>query len=82
MIIAATRSEIGNLPPTAQKPVLLVDGEIRRFVRKVLNDSVPDIQALSYNQLTPDLSVQPLGTIALKNPNQLEDHAAELVQNA
>ena len=81
MITAAARSEIGSLPPTAQKPVLLVDGEIRRFVRKLLNDSVPEVQALSYNQLTPDLNVQPLGTIALKNPKQLEDHAAELVQN-
>jgi type III secretion protein V len=64
-VLEAMRAHIGNLPPTAQRPVVIVDNDLRRFVKKLISRAAPDAQAISYNQLTPEINVQPLGTIAL-----------------
>jgi type III secretion protein V len=64
-VLDAVRVQIGNLPPTAQRPVVIVDNDLRRFVKKLISRAVSEVQAISYNQLTPEINVQPLGTIAL-----------------
>ena len=63
-VMDAARAQLGNLPPTAQRPVIVTDGEIRRFVKKILDYAIPDITVLSYDQLTPQINLQPLGTIS------------------
>ncbi|HMK20982.1 MAG TPA: type III secretion system export apparatus subunit SctV [Terriglobales bacterium] len=63
-VMDAARAQLGNLPPTAQRPVIVTDGEIRRFVKKILDYAISDITVLSYDQLTPQINLQPLGTIA------------------
>jgi len=65
-IMYATGAQMGNLPSTAQKPVLLVDGEIRRLVKDLLITSFPELHVLSYNQLTSEINVQPVGTISFE----------------
>ena len=62
-IMDAARAQLGNLPPGAQRPVIVTDGEIRRFVKKLLDYAVPEITVLSYDQLTPQINLQPLGSI-------------------
>ena len=62
-VVAAANAHFGRLPPTAQKPVVLTDGDIRRFVKRVLDQKIPDISALSYDQLSPQITAFPLGTI-------------------
>lgn len=62
-VMDAARAEIGDLPPGAQRPVIVTDGEIRRFVKKLLEFAIPEISVLSYDQLTPQINLQPLGTI-------------------
>ncbi len=64
-ILAALREEIGLLPPTAQKPVIVTDMDIRRFVRKLVEVEFPNVSVLSYQELSPDLTIQPIGRIAL-----------------
>ncbi len=64
-ILAALRTEIGSLPPTAQKPVIVTDMDIRRFVRKLVEVEFPNVSVLSYQELSPDLTIQPIGRIAL-----------------
>jgi type III secretion protein V len=54
-VTKAAHAQIGNLPPTAQKPVILVDSDIRRFVRRALYRNFPDVQALAYSELNPDI---------------------------
>ena len=49
---------------TAQRPVVLTDSDIRRFVFRLLSFHLPEISVISYDQLTPQISVQPLGVIA------------------
>lgn len=67
-VLDAVRAQIGNLPPTAQKPVILTESDIRRFVFRVLSFEVSDLAVISYDQLTPQLTVQPLGVISLALP--------------
>lgn len=64
-ILAVLREEIGNLPPTAQKPVIVTDMDIRRFVRKLIEVEFPQVSVLSYQELTPDVTVQPISRISL-----------------
>ncbi len=63
-VMDAARAQIGDLPPGAQRPVIVTDGEIRRFVKKLLEFAIPEISVLSYDQLTPQINLQPLGMIA------------------
>jgi type III secretion protein V len=64
-ILDAIRREITNLPPTAQQPVVVTDMELRRFVRKMVELEFPSLAVLSYQELTSELNVQPLGRISM-----------------
>jgi type III secretion protein V len=65
-VVAATRKLIGNLPATAQRPVILTDNDIRRFVKKQLEYDFPDLSVISYDQLTAQIKLQPLAAIAIE----------------
>ncbi|HEX8455937.1 MAG TPA: type III secretion system export apparatus subunit SctV [Pyrinomonadaceae bacterium] len=65
-ILEALRREIANLPPTAQKPVIITDMELRRFVRKMVELEFPTLTVLSYQELTPELNVQPVGRVSMR----------------
>ncbi len=67
-VVAAANVHFGRLPASAQKPVILTDGDIRRFVKRVLEQKIPEISAISYDQLSPQITAFPLGTIALAAP--------------
>jgi type III secretion protein V len=41
-VMDAVQAQFGNLPPTAQTPVILTDSDIRRFVKKLLDFKFPD----------------------------------------
>jgi type III secretion protein V len=71
-IVDAATAHFGKLPPTAQKPVILTDGDIRRFVRRVLEFTFPEVSAISYDQLSPHITAYPLGVIALLQPGHAE----------
>jgi type III secretion protein V len=62
-VLEAARVQLGNLPAGAQRPVVVTDTEIRRFVKKLLEFAIPEISVLSYDQLTPQINLQPLGMI-------------------
>jgi type III secretion protein V len=62
-VLQATHKEICNLPPTAQRPVIITDKDIRRFVKKTLERDFPDLAVISYAELTPEIKVQSLGII-------------------
>ena len=64
-VVAAANAQFGKLPPSAQKPVILTDGEIRRYVRRLLEFNFPDVSTLSYDQLSPQLTAFPLGVLTL-----------------
>ncbi|MBU8894983.1 type III secretion system export apparatus subunit SctV [Corallococcus sp. M34] len=64
-IVQAVRSECGHLPPSAQRPVILTAMDIRRYVRKLLEyEFTPSFSVLSYQELSPDLNIQPVARIS------------------
>ena len=67
-ILAAFRQELANLSPSAQKPVAITDMELRRFVRKMVELEFPQLAVLSYQELTPELNVQPVARISMRQP--------------
>jgi len=71
-ILDAMRREIAELPPGAQKPVVITDMELRRFVRKMVELEFPTLTVLSYQELAPELNVQPVGRITMRPPRPHE----------
>ena len=69
-IVEGARARIGNLPATAQKPVILTDGDIRRYVKRMLDYNFPELSVISYDQLTPQINVHALGVIAMQRALQ------------
>jgi type III secretion protein V len=66
-IVQAVKGECGNLPPTAQRPVILTSMDIRRYVRKLLEfEFNPAFSVVSYQELSPDLNIQPVARISTR----------------
>jgi len=64
-ILASVRNEVGNLPPSAQQPVVLTTMEIRRYFRKLVELEFPHLAVLSYQELSPEMNIQPIARISL-----------------
>lgn len=65
-ILDAVRREIADRPPTAQQPIIVTDMELRRFVRKMVELEFSNLAVLSYQELTPELNIQPIGRISMR----------------
>ncbi|HEU64897.1 MAG TPA: EscV/YscV/HrcV family type III secretion system export apparatus protein, partial [Chlamydiae bacterium] len=65
MILHAMRSTIVPTPPGGQPPVLLTAIDVRRFVRKLIEGEFPDLPVVSYQEIVPEIRIQPLGRIQL-----------------
>ncbi|MCL2000312.1 MAG: type III secretion system export apparatus subunit SctV [Planctomycetes bacterium] len=57
--------EVGAIEEFTHRPVVLTSMDIRRYVRKLIEAEMPDLMVLSYQELTPEITVQPLGKIAI-----------------
>ena len=55
-------------PVVAQgkRPVILTQAEVRRFVRKVIEFDLPNVQVLSFDEMPVDLTIQPVGRAMLE----------------
>jgi hypothetical protein len=63
VLVRAVRDEVGNLPATAQHPVILTTAAIRRRLRREIAPAFPRLAVLSYPELSPDMNIQPLARI-------------------
>lgn len=64
-LLAAIRKAVGELTHTTHRPVLLTSMDIRRYLRKLIESELYELPVLSYQELTPEINVQPLDRIAL-----------------
>jgi type III secretion protein V len=64
-IVASVRREVGELTESPPRPVLLTSMDIRRYVRKMVEQEYYELPVLSYQELTQEISVQPLGRISI-----------------
>jgi type III secretion protein V len=65
LILQAMRNTIVAPPPGGQPPVLLTAIDVRRFMRKLIEMEFPDVSVVSYQEIVPEIRIQPLGRIQL-----------------
>ncbi|WP_271787553.1 type III secretion system export apparatus subunit SctV [Aeromonas salmonicida] len=59
------RHTVGDLTQMQNKPVLIVSMDIRRYVRKLIEGDYYALPVLSYQELTQQINIQPLGRVCL-----------------
>lgn len=65
LILHAMRNTIKPTPAGGQPPVLFTEIGVRRFVRKLIEGEFPDLPVLSFQEIVPEIRIQPLGRIQL-----------------
>jgi type III secretion protein V len=56
--------EINDSPTTSARPVILTSIEIRKKLRTLIEKEFPQLPVLSYQELSPDLNIEPLARIS------------------
>lgn len=64
-IVQAIKLAVGDITLVQNRPVLLTSMDIRRYVRKLVEQDVGELAVLSYQELTQDINIQPLARIEL-----------------
>lgn len=65
LILQGVRSVVAPPPPGGQPPVILTAIDVRRFVRKLIEMEFSDISVVSYQEIVPEIRIQPLGRIQI-----------------
>ncbi|HEV7736031.1 MAG TPA: FHIPEP family type III secretion protein, partial [Chlamydiales bacterium] len=65
LILHSMRGTIAPSPPGAQPPVLLTAIDVRRFARKLIEGEFPEMPVISYQEVVPEIRIQPLGRVQL-----------------
>lgn len=65
LILQSVRTTVTTPPPGGQQPVILTAIDVRRFVRKLIELEFPDISVVSYQEIVPEIRIQPLGRIQI-----------------
>src|SRR3990167_8608308 len=65
LILHAMRSTIQETPAGGQPPVLLTEIGVRRFVRKLIEGEFPELGVISFQEIVPEIRIQPLGRVQL-----------------
>lgn len=63
--VANVKRAVGDLAQHASKPVLVTSMDIRRYVRKLIEPELYELPVLSYQELTQEVTIQPLGRVNL-----------------
>ena len=64
-IISVVKRTIGDLNKIPQKPVIIVSVDIRRYFRKMIEKDYYELPVLSFQELSAEINIQPLGRIKL-----------------
>jgi len=59
------KKTVGDLGAAHQRPVLLTSMDIRRYLRKMIEQDLYDLPVLSYQELTQEINIQPLARVEL-----------------
>ena len=64
-LVSQTKALVGDISRLEHKPVIVTAMDIRRYVRKIIEIELYDLAVLSFQELTQEVTVQPLGKIEL-----------------
>lgn len=65
LILQSIRNTVTAPPPGGQPPVMLTAIDVRRFVRKLIEMEFTDLSVVSYQEIVPEIRIQPLGRIQI-----------------
>lgn len=65
LVIQAFKSIIVPVPAGSQPAVLITNMDVRRFVRKLIENDFPEMPVISYQEIIPEIRIQPLGRVQL-----------------
>lgn len=65
LVIQAFKSIIVPVPSGSQPAVLITNMDVRRFVRKLIESDFPEMPVISYQEIIPEIRIQPLGRVQL-----------------
>ena len=65
-LLAAIKASVGEISRHTMKPVVLAPMDIRRFFRKIVEREFPELAVLSFQELAPQVNIQPLERIELR----------------
>lgn len=77
LILLAVRQAFDAIPAGYQMPCLLTVMGVRGPMRRLVAPSMPELQVVSYQDLEPDIDIQPAGRITLNGFRQRFDFASE-----
>ncbi|NRB24682.1 type III secretion system export apparatus subunit SctV [Shewanella sp.] len=63
--LANVKQTVGDLSKMNNKPVMVVSMDIRRYVRKLIEADYYDLPVLSFQELTQQINIQPLGRVGM-----------------
>lgn len=63
-LLQAVRQEVGNIHDVNQRPALLTSLDVRRYTRKLIEQEFYEMPVLSHQELTEEITIQPMGRIA------------------
>ncbi len=64
-LVENIKRSVGDLSAGTRSPVLLTSMDIRRYLRKMIEQDLYELPVLSYQELTQEINVQPLARIDL-----------------
>ncbi|MFC4297769.1 type III secretion system export apparatus subunit SctV [Castellaniella hirudinis] len=64
-LVENIRKTVGEISANSRKPVLLTSMDIRRYLRKMIEQDLYELPVLSYQELTQEINVQPLARVEL-----------------
>ena len=69
-LVRSVEEEVHRLSGAGAEAVVLVNPQVRLYVRRVLERSLPGVTVLSYNEITPDVRVERVGTVRLESASK------------
>jgi type III secretion protein V len=64
-LVHSIKEEVGDFANETNRPVLLTSMDIRRYVRKLIELELYELPVLSHQELTEEITIQPLGRIGM-----------------
>jgi type III secretion protein V len=63
--VSSVKQSVGDATQSVQKPVLLSSMDVRRYIKKLIDIELPTLPVLSYQELTEEITIQPLAKISI-----------------
>ena len=64
-IITAVGEAAGSYRSSTQKPVLMASMDIRRYVRRLIEGRHYELPVMAYQEVTPEISIQPISRVRI-----------------